>query len=67
MEKKRLTELEIRVTFQEKLIEELNEVLIKQQSQLDCLQKDLDAVREQLRLLPFTLAPSGDDPLPPHY
>ncbi len=65
MVENRLVDLEIRVTFQEKTIEELNEVIIDQQNQIDLLARELERVREQLRTPP-TPGPVPD-PLPPHY
>ena len=65
MVENRLVDLEIRVTFQERTIEELNEVIIDQQNQIDRLARELKRVQEQIRTPP---APGPiPDPLPPHY
>jgi SlyX protein len=61
----RLTELEIKASFSEDLIDRLNDVLVRQQAQLDQLQRDLTALREQGHegAAPRSLR----DELPPHY
>lgn len=64
---KRLDDMEIRLTFQDRTIEELNEALISQQQQIDKMQKELEVLRAQLRTLPDMLAGRDEDPLPPHY
>jgi SlyX protein len=64
----RLTELEIKLSFCEDLIETLNTTVYRQQQQLDRLQQETRALREQLA----DTAPAGEprmlrDELPPHY
>ncbi len=64
---RRLTELEIKAAFAEDLVDQLNEIVIRQQTQLDTLARELAALKQ--------LMPSGDtvqvrslrDELPPHY
>jgi SlyX protein len=65
----RLTELEIKAALAEDLVDKLNEVLVRQQAQIDLL------LREVARLARRT-EPSGDDvapfrslrdEIPPHY
>jgi SlyX protein len=65
----RLTELEIKATLAEDLVDRLNEVIVRQQEQIDLL------MREVARLARRT-EPSGDDvapfrslreEIPPHY
>lgn len=56
----RLIELETRLAFQEKTLEELNEVVIRQQSQIDLLEKESQRLAAQLRPL---LDTAGDSPL----
>jgi SlyX protein len=63
---KRLTELEIKASFTEDMLDRLNEVVVRQQQQIEQLQ------REFLRLIaqvPAEGAPlrSLRDELPPHY
>jgi SlyX protein len=65
---RRLTELEIKASFSEDTVELLNQVIIRQQQQIDSLTQDVVHLRAQL--------PAGDggggarnlrDELPPHY
>ena len=60
----RITNLEIKLSFTEDLIEKLNETIYKQQQQIEFLYRELKAVKEQ--------AGSGgsgslSDEIPPHY
>ena len=65
----RLTELEIKLSFTEDALDRLNEVIVRQQAQIDALVREVLALRSQ--------AASGDagqtpfrslrDELPPHY
>lgn len=62
----RLTELEIKVTYQEDLLDQLNRVLVEQQEQLDRLARRV----AELELRPRGgLGYDGDpsDEPPPHY
>ncbi len=65
---KRLTELEIKASFMEDLVEQLNSVLVRQQQQINALLRELGALRQQLPA-PDAVAPfrSLRDELPPHY
>lgn len=62
----RITNLEIKLSFAEDLIEKLNETVYKQQQQIEFLYRELKAIKEQ--------AGSGGhggsslkDEIPPHY
>ena len=64
---RRLTELEIKASFSEDLLDQLNLVIVSQQAMLDMLIREVKQLREQqpdgvaggaLRLM---------DDLPPHY
>lgn len=62
----RITNLEIKLSFAEDLIENLNETVYKQQQQIEFLYRELKAIKEQ--------AGSGSngstslkDEIPPHY
>lgn len=64
----RLTDLEIKVAFQEDLIETLNLTVARQQQQLDLLQAQFRVLYQQVR----TAAPGGAETnpqheIPPHY
>ncbi len=64
---KRLVELEIKASFTEDLLDQLEQVIVRQQRQIDQLVHELRQLREQ--------APTGGaeglrslrDELPPHY
>ncbi|TAK77600.1 MAG: SlyX protein [Aquabacterium sp.] len=66
---KRLTELEIKASFAEDLIESLNQVVIRQQQQIDRLVLEVTQLRRQLEQSDTGAAPlrSLRDELPPHY
>ncbi len=65
MPEERITNLEIKLSFTEDLIEKLNETVYKQQQQIEFLYRELKAIKEQ--------ASSGGggaslkDEIPPHY
>lgn len=62
---RRLTELEIKASFTEDLVDQLNEVIVRQQAQIDLLIRELIQMRDQ--------APEPGaqrqmlDEKPPHY
>ena len=63
----RLTELEIKASFNEDLLDQLNQVIIRQQQQIDGLARELAQL--WLRIPDAgsgVLSRAGDD-LPPHY
>ena len=63
----RLTALEIKASFAEDLLDELNRVVIRQQQQIDALVRELTELREQQ---PDGVAGNAvrlTDDLPPHY
>jgi len=64
----RLVALEIKASFTEDLVEQLNEVIVRQQQQLDLLINELRQLRQQVP----TQSGNGEfrslrDDLPPHY
>ena len=62
----RLTELEIKASFAEDTIDRLNEVIVRQQAQIDALCREV----ANLRFEPAAEAPalrSLRDELPPHF
>lgn len=65
---RRLTDLEIKASYADDLLEELNRVVVRQQQQIDKLQRELAELRRQLPD-PGSAAPfrSLRDELPPHY
>jgi len=62
----RLTELEIKVAFQDDLLEELNQVITQQQRQIDELQQRFQQLLEHVLSQPLaTNGPKHE--IPPHY
>ena len=65
--KQRLTELEIKATFTEDLLEQLDQVIVRQQQQIDALLREVTELRQ-----PSTDGGNGParslrDDLPPHF
>jgi SlyX protein len=63
----RLTDLEIKATFTEDLLDQLDQVIVRQQQQIDALIREIARLRQ-----PATDASVGEsrnlrDELPPHY
>ncbi len=44
----RLTDLEVKASFTEDLVEQLNQVIIRQQNQIDLLLREVMALRQQM-------------------
>ncbi len=63
----RITELEIKISYAEDLIDELNRTVFRQQQQIDLLAVELRALREQVKNAPQAEPLSLRDELPPHY
>ncbi|MCR4332355.1 MAG: SlyX family protein [Sulfuricaulis sp.] len=64
----RLTELEVRVAFQDQTIQDLNEVVTRQQREIDRLARELEAVKSLLAgLAPSMVIAPEDEKPPPHY
>lgn len=64
----RLTDLEIKASFSEDAIDQLNAVIVRQQRQIDALLAEVSGLREQLTEDgPSRAFRSLRDDLPPHY
>jgi len=63
----RITELEIKISYTEDLVDELNRLVYRQQQQIDLLVQELRGLREQVRTLQPHEPLSLRDELPPHY
>ncbi|MCX9156344.1 SlyX family protein [Niveibacterium sp. 24ML] len=67
----RIDRLEVKLSFAEDLLDELNSTVFRQQQQIEALQKHLQALTEQVRASGGGGggAPPGDlrDEIPPHW
>lgn len=63
----RLMDLEIKSSFTEDLVERLNEIIVRQQAQIDRLQRDVLDIREQSGAADPGSFRSLRDEMPPHY
>jgi len=64
---KRLTELEIKASFTEDLLDQLNQVIVRQQQQIDLLLREIARLGQQGMSGDGPGARSLRDDLPPHY
>lgn len=66
----RITELEIKVSYQDDLLETLNDIVTQQQQHIDRLQQQLQALYQWVQSGVQSGGASVDDPrheIPPHY
>lgn len=63
----RLTELEIKASYAEDLLEQLNQTVYRQQQQIDLLLREVAGLRRQIPEGSTPLLRSLRDDLPPHY
>ncbi len=63
----RIEELETKITFQDHMIEELNQALIEQQSDLRKLTRILESVVSQVEQIGDSSTKNDGIELPPHY
>jgi SlyX protein len=63
----RLAEIEAKLSFSEELLEALNQTVYRQQQQIDQLQLELRALREQVRTALPAEPRNLRDETPPHY
>ena len=63
----RITELEIKVSLADDLLDQLSDTLYRQQQQIELLARELVALREQLPEAGTPGLNSLRDELPPHY
>ena len=64
---KRLTDLEIKASFGEDLLEQLNQVIIRQQQQIDLLIRDVGQLSQPANEAGAVNDRRASDDLPPHY
>lgn len=63
----RLTDLEIKISFTEDMVDELNRTVFRQQQQIDLLMLQIKALREQMRTAEPQEQRNLRDEIPPHY
>ena len=64
----RIAELEMKLTYQETIIEELNQALIEQQFLIDKMQVQLRYLVNKLKdVQPSNIATQAEETPPPHY
>ena len=64
----RLTELEIKASFTEELLDQLDKVIVRQQQQIDALLREVAELKASpVRDGDITTARSLRDDLPPHF
>ena len=64
----RIAELESQLAFQDNTIQELNDIVTRQQAQIDDLSSAVKLLLNQVKQLnEVVTAPEGDEPPPPHY
>lgn len=66
--KQRIAELETQLAFQEDTLQTLNEIVTRQQQQIDKLDHELQAIMAQLQQLSDAMRrPESEEAPPPHY
>jgi SlyX protein len=63
----RVTELEIKISYSEDMVDELNHTIFRQQQQIDQLIKQIKTLGEQIQNAAPAEQRSLRDELPPHY
>lgn len=63
----RLTDLEVKASFTEDLVDQLNDVIVRQQRQIDWLAREVAQLRQQIPEGPPAALRNLRDELPPHY
>lgn len=63
----RMEDLEVRITYLESTVEELNQVVIKQQDQIELLRQELKRQKQQLEQGGEFVRPLSEETPPPHY
>lgn len=63
----RLTNLEIKASFTEDLVDSLNQIIVRQQQDIDLLMRQVSQLREQSTNAELSAPRNLRDELPPHY
>ena len=64
---KRLTDLEIKASFTEDLVDSLNQVIVRQQQEIDLLIREVVQLRRQMPDSADPAFRAASEELPPHY
>ena len=64
---KRLTDLEIKLSLADDLLDQLNQTVFRQQQQIELLTREIVSLRNQMPEDRNTQLPGLRDELPPHY
>ena len=64
---RRLTELEIKASYADDTLDQLNQIIYRQQQQIDRLERELQQLRQQQPESGGAVFRSLRDELPPHY
>ena len=63
-----LLELQTQLSYQDDSVQQLNEVVTRQQGELDNLRRDVEVLKQQLQLLIASQSEAAEDEAPPpHY
>jgi SlyX protein len=64
----RLTELETRMMYQERSLQELNDIVYKQAQTIERHEREMEQLRNQMQsVLPGLVGSADDEAPPPHY
>jgi SlyX protein len=63
----RLTNLEVKASFAEDLLDKLDQIIIRQQDQIDRLEREVQWLRQQTPQQDTAAPRNLRDELPPHY
>ncbi len=66
-DEQRLTDLEIKLSYQEDLLDQLNQVVVRQQQEIDLLLREVRQLRQQMPESGAQATSASRDELPPHY
>ncbi|WP_455222441.1 SlyX family protein [Kaarinaea lacus] len=68
MIEERITEIESRVAFQDDTIQQLNDVIVRQQHDIEQLTEELQLLKQQIQsLAPSLVVDQAQETPPPHY
>ena len=63
-----LLELQTQISYQEDTVQQLNDVVTRQQADIDLLRREVDLLKDKLlELVASARAAEADDVPPPHY